>query len=96
VRTEVVHVSKRQFDSARHGRDWALWRRWTVATTHDEAAGFCAPAVAGGLAATASRPTGATAAATTGLAAMRLPRIVRRSSLREDAGVAELADHPRE
>jgi hypothetical protein len=34
-------------------RDRALWRRWTVATTLGEAGGFCAPAIAGGLAATA-------------------------------------------
>jgi hypothetical protein len=36
----------------REGHDWALWRRWTAATTVGEAVGFCAPALAGGLAAT--------------------------------------------
>lgn len=41
-------------------RDWALWRRWTVATTVGEAVGFCAPAVAGGLAAATDLPTGPT------------------------------------
>jgi hypothetical protein len=43
-------------------RDWALWRRWTLATTLGETAGFCAPAVAGALAATAGLQTGATIA----------------------------------
>jgi hypothetical protein len=41
-------------------RDWALWRRWTAATTLGEAAGFCAPALAGALAATAGLPAGTT------------------------------------
>lgn len=48
--------------AARTRHDWALWRRWTLATTLGEAAGFCAPALAGGLAATAGLSNGATAA----------------------------------
>jgi len=33
--------------------DWPLWRRWTLSTTLAEAAGFCAPALAGAAAAQA-------------------------------------------
>jgi hypothetical protein len=44
-------------------RDWALWRRWTAATTLGETAGFCAPALVGGLAATSGWSTAATGAA---------------------------------
>jgi hypothetical protein len=49
--------------ATREPRDWALWRRWTLAVTLGESAGFCAPAVAGGLAAVAGWPTGASLAA---------------------------------
>jgi hypothetical protein len=49
--------------ATRERRDWPLWRRWTLATTLGEAAGFCAPALAGGLAATAGLPPLTTAAA---------------------------------
>jgi hypothetical protein len=49
--------------ATRERTDWPLWRRWTLATTLGETAGFCAPAVAGGLAATAGWSTAATVVA---------------------------------
>jgi hypothetical protein len=49
--------------ATRQRRDWALWRRWTLATTLGEAAGFCVPAIAGGLAAAAGLPAGVAGAA---------------------------------
>ena len=55
-------MTTRPAAAARQRDDWTLWRRWTLATTLGEAAGFCAPALVGALAATAAWPNGATAA----------------------------------
>jgi hypothetical protein len=54
VNLERMEKSARQPSRAR--RDWPLWRRWVLATTAGESAGFCVPALAGAVTARLDAP----------------------------------------